>query len=61
MKPPDDLGFLHVFVPAEEPNAPTLLMLHGTGGDEQDLLPLDRKSTRLNSSHEFVSRMPSSA
>ena len=28
----------------------------------QILLPrLDRKSTRLNSSHEFVSRMPSSA
>ena len=27
--------------------------------DEYDLL--DRKSTRLNSSHEFVSRMPSSA
>ena len=24
-------------------------------------LPADRKSTRLNSSHEFVSRMPSSA
>ena len=24
-------------------------------------LALDRKSTRLNSSHEFVSRMPSSA
>ena len=24
-------------------------------------LELDRKSTRLNSSHEFVSRMPSSA
>ena len=24
-------------------------------------LPIDRKSTRLNSSHEFVSRMPSSA
>ena len=24
-------------------------------------VPLDRKSTRLNSSHEFVSRMPSSA
>ena len=23
--------------------------------------PVDRKSTRLNSSHEFVSRMPSSA
>ena len=26
-----------------------------------DLLKQDRKSTRLNSSHEFVSRMPSSA
>ena len=24
-------------------------------------IALDRKSTRLNSSHEFVSRMPSSA
>ena len=24
-------------------------------------IPIDRKSTRLNSSHEFVSRMPSSA
>ena len=32
--------------------------------DAQDiasLQPADRKSTRLNSSHEFVSRMPSSA
>ena len=27
----------------------------------QMLLRIDRKSTRLNSSHEFVSRMPSSA
>ena len=27
----------------------------------QNFLTLDRKSTRLNSSHEFVSRMPSSA
>ena len=26
-----------------------------------DTLQRDRKSTRLNSSHEFVSRMPSSA
>ena len=43
MKPPDDLGFLHVFVPAQEPNAPTLLMLHGTGGDERDLLLLGRE------------------
>ena len=38
MKPPDDLGFVHIFVPAEKPNSPTLLLLHGTGGDERDLL-----------------------
>jgi predicted esterase len=43
MKPPDDLGFVHVFIPAEKPTSPTLLMLHGTGGDEQDLLPLGRE------------------
>ena len=30
-------------------------------GDCDDKSNLDRKSTRLNSSHEFVSRMPSSA
>ncbi len=36
------LGFSHRFVPAEEPNAPTLLLLHGTGGDENDLIPLGR-------------------
>ena len=30
-------------------------------GRRDDVLDLDRKSTRLNSSHEFVSRMPSSA
>jgi phospholipase/carboxylesterase len=36
----------HVFLPAEgEPNGPPLLLLHGTGGDEHDLLPLrDRVS-----------------
>ena len=36
------LGFSHRFVPAEETNAPTLLLLHGTGGDENDLIPLGR-------------------
>ncbi len=35
-----DLGFHHRFVPAQEPDQPTLLLLHGTGGDENDLLPL---------------------
>ena len=29
--------------------------------DEADRLWIDRKSTRLNSSHEWISRMPSSA
>jgi len=43
MKPPDDLGFVHIFVPAEKPNSPTLLLLHGTGGDERDLLGLGRQ------------------
>ena len=38
-----DLGFVHIFVPAEKPKSPTLLMLHGTGGDERDLLPLGRE------------------
>jgi predicted esterase len=36
-----DLGFIHRFVPAPDPaTAPTLLLLHGTGGDENDLLSL---------------------
>src|SRR5580700_12270262 len=42
MPPAEDLGFVHKFVPAKSgaPNPVTLLMLHGTGGDENDLLPL---------------------
>jgi predicted esterase len=42
MPPIDDLGFVHKFVPARPPIAHpvTLLLLHGTGGDENDLLPL---------------------
>ena len=35
-----DLGFVHVFKAAQNPGAPTLLLLHGTGGDENDMLPL---------------------
>ena len=38
----ESLGFVHRFVSAETPDAPTLLLLHGTGGDENDLLPVGR-------------------
>ena len=35
----DDLGFIHRFVPAEDPaSGETLIVLHGTGGDENDLI-----------------------
>src|ERR671925_274796 len=34
-----DLGFAHRFIPGA-PDKPVLLLLHGTGGDENDLLPL---------------------
>ncbi|HET9984987.1 MAG TPA: alpha/beta hydrolase [Longimicrobiales bacterium] len=38
---PDDLGFAHRFVTPLQPQPPlTLLLLHGTGGNESDLLPL---------------------
>lgn len=38
----NDLGFTHRFVPVTDESAPTLLLLHGTGGDENDLLPVGR-------------------
>jgi phospholipase/carboxylesterase len=34
------LDFVHVYEPAAHADAPTLLLLHGTGGNERDLLPL---------------------
>src|SRR5215471_1550646 len=42
MPPTSDLGFIHKFVPAKSVSSDTvtLLLLHGTGGDENDLLPL---------------------
>lgn len=35
-----DLGFRHRFLPGADPAARPLLLLHGTGGNEDDLLPL---------------------
>ena len=34
----DDFGFIHRFVPGDEPSVGTLLVLHGTGGNENDLI-----------------------
>jgi len=36
----EDLGFIHRFVPGQNPAAAPLLLLHGSGGDENDLIPL---------------------
>jgi phospholipase/carboxylesterase len=35
-----ELPFIHRFTPAPAPGRPPLLLLHGTGGNEDDLLPL---------------------
>ena len=36
------LSFIHRYEPPARADAPTLLLLHGTGGDENDLLPLGK-------------------
>ena len=42
MPPTDDSGFVHRLIPGQPgvSHPVTLLLLHGTGGDENDLLPL---------------------
>lgn len=42
MSADNDLTFAHRYVPPQAEGAPTLLLLHGTGGNEDDLLPLGR-------------------
>jgi phospholipase/carboxylesterase len=37
------LGFVHKFLPASDGSDLTLLVLHGTGGNENDLVPLGRE------------------
>ena len=37
------LTYQHLFEPGTDPSAAPLLLLHGTGGDETDLLPLGRE------------------
>jgi predicted esterase len=37
-----ELGHIHHFIPADGADDTVLLMLHGTGGDESDLVPLGR-------------------
>src|SRR5215212_3340651 len=47
-----DLGFIHRFVPGTEPGRAPLLILHGSGGDEHDLIPL---AERIAPGHAIVS------
>ena len=46
--------------PVDGPHGITVVLVD-TSDDLPETARRDRKSTRLNSSHEFVSRMPSSA
>jgi predicted esterase len=41
-RPSANLTYHHVFEPGTDPKAPPLLLLHGTGGSETDLLRLGR-------------------
>jgi phospholipase/carboxylesterase len=47
-----DLGFVHQFVPGADAARPPLLLLHGTGGDERDLIPL---AQRIAPGHTLLS------
>lgn len=38
-----DLGFIHNYIPGSDRRRPPLLLLHGTGGDENDLVPFGHR------------------
>jgi phospholipase/carboxylesterase len=38
-----DLGFIHNYIPGTDRTRPPLLLLHGTGGDENDLVPFGQR------------------
>jgi len=50
----NQLGFIHNIIPSEESSKDhdslTLLLLHGTGGDENDLIPIARRLEITNAS-----------
>jgi len=50
--PASELGHVHRFIPGRDANRPPLLLLHGTGGDEHDLLPL---AHRIGPDHAVLS------
>ena len=38
-----DLDFIHNYIPGSDRTRPPLLLLHGTGGDENDLVPFGQR------------------
>src|SRR3954466_11704359 len=50
--PQPDLGFIHRFVPGTDARRTPLLLLHGSGGDEHDLIPL---AERIAPGHALLS------
>jgi phospholipase/carboxylesterase len=52
MNTANDLGFIHRFVPGKDAGRAPLLVLHGSGGDENDLVPL---AERIAPGRAFVS------
>ena len=54
------IPFQEIRIPLDEPGTKAAILAHSPSGRVPCLIE-DRKSTRLNSSHEWISRMPSSA